>query len=87
MYQKGVNLNLDAKNLTRLGIAPGKEVAVLTDYNTPIEVIPGALFGGTKTLSLTRREDVTRAVLQTLGLTYAPKGLAESIGAGPTGVK
>jgi len=67
LYQKGVALNLDSKNLPRLGIAPSTKELKLNDYNTPIEVIPGVLFGGSKTVNLTKREDVTRAVLKTLG--------------------
>lgn len=67
LYQKGVALNLDSKNLPRLGIAPSTNELKLNDYNTPIEVIPGVLFGGSKTVNLTKREDVTRAVLKTLG--------------------
>jgi hypothetical protein len=82
VYQKGVEVNIASKNLTRLGIAPSGKDTVLTDYNTPIEVAPGALFGGSKTISLTRREDVTRAMLKTLGLSYASDPLVKSIGAG-----
>ena len=82
VYQKGVEVNIASKNLPRLGIAPSTKELKLNDYNTPIEVAPGAMFGGTKTLSLTRREEVTRAVLKTLGLTYAADPLVKSIGAG-----
>jgi hypothetical protein len=87
VYQKGVALNIDSKNLPRLGIAPSTKDLKLNDYNTPIETSPGALFGGSKTVNLTDRTAVTRAMLETLRLTYTPKGLVQSIGAGPTGVK
>ena len=66
VYQKGVALNIASKNLPRLGIAPSTKELKLNDYNTPIEVIPGALFGGSKTVNLTSREDVTRAMLKTM---------------------
>ena len=82
VYQKGVEVNIASKNLPRLGIAPSTKELKLNDYNTPIEVAPGALFGGSKTVNLTSREDVTRAVLKTLGLTYAADPLVKSIGAG-----
>ena len=82
VYQKGVALNIASKNLPRLGIAPSTKELKLNDYNTPIEVAPGAMFGGSKTVNLTSREDVTRAVLKTLGLTYAADPLVKSIGAG-----
>jgi hypothetical protein len=67
VYQKGVEVNIASKNLTRLGIAPSGKDLKLNDYNTPIEVVPGALFGGSKVVNLTSREDVTRAILKTMG--------------------
>lgn len=63
LYQKGVDTNLAARNLTKFGIVPTDNMHT---YNTRVETDPGALFGGTEIVDLTNRNAVTRAVLTTM---------------------
>lgn len=63
LYQKGVDTNLAARNLTKFGIVPTDNMHT---YNTRVETDPRALFGGTEIVDLTNRNSVQRAVLKTM---------------------
>ena len=63
LYQKGVDTNLAARNLTKFGIVPTDSMHT---YNTQIATDPTALFGGTSIVDLTNKNDVQRAILNTL---------------------
>ena len=63
LYQKGVDTNLQVRQITKFGIVPTEN---MHSYNTRVEVDPTALFGGTSIVNLTDRNAVLRAVNKTM---------------------
>ena len=59
VYQRGVKLNLDTKELPKFGIALGPEDGKFFSYNTRVKLT--GTFGGSQVIDLTNKEAVTRA--------------------------
>jgi hypothetical protein len=60
LYQKGVETNLQSKQLTKFGLVPSRS------YNTSIQTNSSAFFGGSEIVNMADPNAVKRAIMKAL---------------------